>query len=809
MRQWPSVFKVAAVALRPLLNKHLITLMLFALTLQRSPSAGFIIVDESHWQRPEIIPPPVIRPWPPEFTPPRRPHIFAPLEISSIEARAKIRDQVAATKIEEDFYNPNDAQLEGTFIFPVPKGAHIDRFTMEINGKAVDAELLPARKARAIYEEIVRKAKDPALLEYVGRDLLKARIFPIEPRSHKRISISYTQLLTADSGLVSYVLPLNSEKYSPKPAKRVDVKVDLETKRPLKSIYSPSHNVDVERDGESRAEVSFKGAEGDEDFSLFFAAEKDDLGVSLLTCRDGDGGYFLLLASPGVNVSEKAIVPKDVVFVLDTSGSMAGKKIVQARKALQFCINNLNENDRFEILRFSTEVEPLFDGLRKADASNISKAEEFVKDLRAAGGTAIDDSLKRALEMARSGDSEIHRPFVVVFLTDGCPTVGATDENEIVSAAKRRADGKARVFCFGIGTDVNTHLLDRIAEETRAATQYVLPEEDIEVKVSNFFSKIKDPVLANPEIHFSGGVRVSELYPSPLPDLFKGQQLVLVGKYSGSGSSAVTVEGEVNGRRRKFTLEASFGNEDGGSAFIPRLWATRRVGYLLDEIRLHGENKELRDEVTEIARKYGIVTPYTAYLIVEDESARNVPAAMRSFDNFDKDEGARHEAAASWNRFKEDRVGSGAIANAKSGTALRMASAPSAAVAGSAFEVNESLSVANGGQFATANPYAQTAPPQSGATRMAKYANQSRFVGGKNFFFNDGAWADSEVQSHPKAKPVRIEFGSPAYYDFVRKHPEAGEWLGLGVSVTFVWNGEVVEVFVAGHLEPSASKNGW
>src|SRR6185436_11992239 len=370
-------------------------------------------------------------------------------------------------------------------------------------GRQVEAELLPAAKARRIYEDIVRKAKDPALMEYADRDVFKVRIFPIEPNSKKRVTISYTQVLKADSGLVSYVYPLNTEKFSAKPVKSVSIKVELTSDRPLKSIYSPSHSVEVKRHGSSRATVGFEATDThpDTDFALYFAPVKDELGVNLLVHKtSGSDGYFLLLVSPGLEAKRQNIVPKDVAFVLDTSGSMAGKKLEQAKKALRFCVENLNDEDRFEIIRFSTEVEPLFEKLVRASESNREKANDFIKDLKPIGGTAIDDALQKALAIKSSSD----RPFVIIFLTDGKPTIGTTDEEQIVRNVKSQNGSRTRVFCFGIGTDVNTHLLDKITEETRAVSQYVLPEEDLEVKVSNFFAKIKDPVLANPTLKFTG-----------------------------------------------------------------------------------------------------------------------------------------------------------------------------------------------------------------------------------------------------------------------------------------------------------------
>jgi len=599
-------------------------------------------------------------------------------------------------------------------------------------------------------------------------------------------------LLKSENGLISYVLPLNTEKFSAKPLRSVSVKVELESKRPLKSIYSPSHALEVKRDGARRATVGYEASEvqPDTDFALYFAPEKDELGVNLLTHRTDDGeGYFLLLASPGVDVEEKRVVQKDVAFVLDTSGSMAGKKLEQAKKALQFCVENLNDGDRFELIRFSTEVEALFDNLVSASTANRTRAEEFIKDLKPMGGTAIDDALKRALSLWPARMAGASRASVIIFLTDGRPTIGTTDEDQIVGNVKKENEGHTRVFCFGIGNDVNTHLLDRITEQTRAASQYVLPEEDLEVKVSNFFAKIKEPVLANPALKFTGGIRATKLYPSPLPDLFKGEQLVLVGRYSGGGDSAAIVQGTVNGAEKRFTYEVSFAGETAENDFIPRLWATRRVGYLLDEIRLHGENAELRDEVTDLARRYGIVTPYTAYLILEDETQRNVPVRMRSLHGFDDGGMVRRQAAQAWDEFKAERSGGRAVASARYGMAFKSANAVAPAAASGALEARRALGL-------PATPASQPAASavDRSKERLAQYAQQAQFGAGKSFYRNDNQWVDAAVQKHPQARRVRIEFGSAEYFDLAAKHAEVLPWLALGRNVQFVLDGTVYEI---------------
>ncbi|HEX9047933.1 MAG TPA: VIT domain-containing protein [Verrucomicrobiae bacterium] len=761
---------------------------LAALVLVTSAWAdGFIVVQPpDHGPRPQ---PPV---WPG-----LRPYVFAPLEVAYHHVKVKIDGQVAVTTVDEEFYNPNPQRLEGTYLFPAPKDSHIDKFAMDIGGKQVQAELLPADKARQIFEDIVRKMRDPALMEYADRDVFKVRIFPIEPNSRKRVTLSYTQMLKADSGLVSYVYPLNTEKFSAKPVQSVQLDVEVSSDRPLKTIYSPSHEVNIRRHSGNHATVSYEARDvlPDTDFALYFAPEKDDLGVNFLAHRTaGEDGYFLLLASPGLDAPEEQIMPKDVAFVLDTSGSMAGKKLEQAKKALRFCVENLNDNDRFEIIRFSTEVEPLFNKLAKASDANRDQANSFIKDLKAIGGTDIDDALRQALSLR---PEQSQRPFVVIFLTDGMPTVGTTDENQIVADVQKAGGDRTRVFCFGIGGDVNTHLLDKITEQTRAFSQYVLPEEDIEVKVSNFFAKIKDPVLANPTIKFTAGVRATKLYPSPLPDLFRGDQLVLAGRYSGEGSSAVILEGTVNGERKQFTYEVSFPRHSDDNEFIPRLWATRRVGYLLDEIRLHGEGAELRDEVTQLARQFNIVTPYTAYLIVEDEGRRKVPLAMQSLPQLYSDRLARREAVDNWNSFKQETGGDKALAGARYGMALKSATVPAAAAANGALEANRALGFSGSG--GNGMPATTVAPGNStidSKARLANYSQQGQMIAGKNFFQNNSnQWVDSLVQQNQSLKRERIQFNSTQYFQFAATHAKALPWLALGQNVQFVLDGTLYDIY--------------
>jgi len=745
-----------------------------ALALLVAPAAAFadglIVIDR---------PPPGWRP------PPHVPHAFAPLEVRRHHVTVSVEGQVATTEVDQTFFNPNDRQLEGTYLFPVPKGAKIDSFAMDIDGKLTEAELLDAAKARKIYEDIVRSMKDPALLEYAGQDLFKVRIFPLEPRKEKRVKLSYTQLLTADGGLVEYRYPLNTEKFSAKPLESVSVTVRLAADAPLTTIHSPSHEVEVKRDGDRKAVIGFeaKDLRPDTDFLLAWDVEPtNEIGLGLLCHREAgdDEGTFALFAAPSPAALAARPQPKDIVFVLDTSGSMAeGDKLGQARRALEFCLRNLDDRDRFGVVRFATEAEALADRLLPADDASREKAVAFVKGFKPIGGTAIADALTRGLTLA-TADHDPDRPCFVVFLTDGLPTVGTTDVGKLVDVVTETAGKRpVRVFCFGVGTDVNTHLLDRIVETTRAASQYVLPGEDLELKLANFYGKIASPVLANLELTVEGDVRLSKLHPTPLPDLFKGEQLVVLGRSSGTGRATLTLTGTVAGEQRRFTLTKSFPEQDDRRDFLPRLWAARRVGFLLDQIRLHGESQEVREEAATLARRYGIVTPYTSWLILEDEGRRNVAATDRTLQALEADREARAQAGRMYAAARETASGAAAVGDAQAYDTLRRAeklAAPAAA--------NAKSWRGQAGEEAS----------RSAAVQRAVEGQQTQNVAGRTFYANAGQWIDARVQERPTAKREKIPFGSEAYFALLDRDPSVAQWLALGRNVVVLVDDTVVEV---------------
>jgi Ca-activated chloride channel homolog len=546
-----------------------------------------------------------------------------PLAMVDHKVTVKVDEQLTVTRVEQTFRNHTDRQLEATYIFPVPAGASVNKFTMWVDGKETKGEMLEAARAREIYTSIVRRVQDPGLLEYMDHNLFRLRVFPIPPRGDQKVALSYTAVAPKEGKLVEYIYPLKTDGKAVETLEKFSVEATVRSDAGVNNVYSPSHSLNLKRVSDKEVKVSFEKDKGqlDRDFQMFYTLGKDDIGMGFLTHRPiaAEKGYFTLLVTPRFGLEEKYRVPRDVVMVLDTSGSMRGPKMEQARKALKYCLGQLSggSGDRFGLINFATAVNRYEEKLVDASSDQLDKARKWIDDLEATGGTAINDALASALEL-RSKDEA--RPFTVIFFTDGCPTIGETDPDRIFKNVKDKNTANTRIFTFGVGDDVNAALLDRLAEQTRAVSAYVRPAEDIEVKVSSLYGKMSNPVLTDLKLATTTeGVKLSEVYPVALPDLFHNGQLVVFGRFTGHGSTAVKLTGKVGKDEKEFAYDVTIPEKtDDSREFVEQLWARRKVGFLLDEIRVNGEKKELKDEVVALARKYGITTPYTSYLIVPD-----------------------------------------------------------------------------------------------------------------------------------------------------------------------------------------------
>jgi Ca-activated chloride channel family protein len=416
--------------------------------------------------------------------------------------------------------------------------------------------------------------------------------------------------------------------------------VQLRNQPGLRTIYSPQFALAIERADDSSASIRYRAnaAQPEQDFELYFGVDEAAVGLNVLSYKPaGEDGFFLLLAAPSVEVAQDEIVERDLILVVDVSGSMQGEKIEQARNAAKGVIDQLHGGDRFNLIAFSTGVRLWQSELQPASAENRQAARAWIDKLSATGSTDINRSLLEGLGQLAADDQE-QRPAYMLFLTDGLPTMGETEPQRIINNALNNAPARTvRLFTFGVGFDVNTDLLDRLSRELGGRSSYVKPDEAIDEKISEFYAGISTPVLTDLQIDWQSNSVIDELYPYPLPDLFAGDQLVLVGRYRQGGPLALTLSGTANERELTFRYTGRSLVTSGGEAFVARLWATRKIGALLEQIRQHGPLPELVDEVVELSLAYGIVTPYTSYLVVEPElqrerntAAPDVPLAERA-----------------------------------------------------------------------------------------------------------------------------------------------------------------------------------
>jgi Ca-activated chloride channel family protein len=702
-----------------------------------------------------------------------------PLRVKYHEVDTTIVGTVAETKIDQVFVNPTDTELEGTYLFPVPEGAAISKFSLYLGEEEVSGEIKDAAQARQIYEEYVRNQQDPALLQYIDQGLLQARVYPIEPQSEKRIKLNYTEEFTVQDGVYKYIYPLNTEQFSAGLLDHVRITVQIEAPAAIKSVYSPTHEITIERSDDTHAVVTYEAEQvkPDTDFVLYYTTSHDPFGANVFTYDDGNEKFFMLLMAPDYAADGQQIVPKDVVFILDTSGSMGEDgKLDQAKGALNYCLRHLNAGDRFDVLAYADTVHmSLVSGVPLLEVSDetISYAQEQVNKLEDNGSTNIYDALAAGLAALQNATTEVDgRLKIVVFLTDGLPTVGTTDVDAILAHAREENEAvQARIFAFGVGNDVNTNLLDTLSRENKAISEYVQPTESIETKVSSLYNKIANPVLSDVSLTFDDALGVKSLYPSAYPDFFQGSQLVLIGKYDKEKDGTIVLTGKVGSEEKRFAYRLDFSQTADSNHFIARLWATRRIGDLMDQIRLNGENEELVNEIVRLSKKYGIITQYTSFL-VDVDITQDEETLLKDAQGYWDENARQYELDAD--------TGSQAVNNAAGTQSMFQQNTP-------------------------------TAPGELAASdeQLQKIAQRNN----KTFYLQNGRWIDADYQED---NVISIKQYSQAYFDFVRTNAELGDYVALGGEVAINYDGKnyVIsesgqEVIASSELPaPKASKRG-
>ena len=669
------------------------------------------------------------------------------------EVRIRVEGRVAQVEVSEWFRNDGNRLAEGDYLYPLPGEAVFQGFSLFQGDAELRGEIMDADRARQIYEEIVRRRADPALIELAGQGLLRARVFPIQPGEERKVTLRYTQLLDQAGNALQLVYAGGvrggdqaagaAATQRPEPVE-TSFEIDIVDGSDFLEPFSPTHALDVRRD-EGELSVSVE-----EDlvgrFSLFLPLAGDAIGLSVATHRPvGEDGYFMLTLSPDPRAGEPE--PRDLTVVLDVSGSMSGEKIEQAKQALHQLLGSLGPEDRFRLLAFSNSVRMQSADWSEATRRRVGRAADWVDALAADGGTNIGAALDEAFRL----ESPRERLPVVIFLTDGLPSVGEQSPEALADRAERRA-GRARVFAFGVGHDVNTHLLDRLGEAGRGSTDYVQPGENVERVISLLAAKIQHPILTDLEV--SGGpIDMAEIFPVQIPDVFAGEQLVLFGRFEGDGQSQMTVRGLRGGTSVDFSTEHVFPESSEANAYIPRLWASRKLGHLERQLWTEGETSSLVEEMRTVALRYGLPSRYTSYLVEEPEMVVDGPAPrggrVGSFIRGLMPGGANVPVAQ-----RAQRPGAGAASEASGEVAVKMADAARARR-----ETSSAADIRRDGDVIMAELVAS-----------ADASVPTKALGGRLFHHRDGVWTDAGHSERHRI--VQVKAYSRAYFDLLESLPE-------------------------------------
>ena len=722
--------------------------------------------------------------------------------IAAVDAQVIIREQIATTTLDIHLENPTRRGLEAELIMPVPDGAVVKGFAFDGPAQEPTAKVLPRDEARRIYDRIVAQVRDPALLEFIGYNLVRSSVFPVESRGSQTIQLTYEHLLPADGGRVDYILPRSESLDYRVPW---HVKVRIESDRDISTVYSPTHRLAVERlgPGDLEAELAPGAHYETGSFCISYLFEDDPVSASLFAYPDlmGDGGYFLLLAGTPARPEVRHAIKREVILVLDRSGSMSGEKIEQVRAAALQIISGLEDDETFNLIVYNEGVDLFASEPVGRSRANLRAVRDYLGGIRAQGGTNIHAALLTALHQ----ESTPGVLPIVLFLTDGLPTIGQTSEAAIRRAVVDRNPQARRVFTVGVGVDVNTPLLDGIAAETRARSSYVLPGEDVEVKVARQFQCLTGPVLADLDIHLHGPrterARVRDLVPTRLPDLFSGDQLVLLGRYSGNDPLDFRLKGNFLGSERTFRYKFDLNRASTRNAFVPRLWASRKIAMLVDAIRQMGATdglyspdpglaqdprfRELVDEIVRLSTEFGILTEYTAFLAEEGSELSDRELVLhRAGRNF-------YDRAITMRSGKE---AVGQSLNYKAQAEQKVLNASNSMVFMEAPTGLKNARMGGNNAPGLASRSAQELP--EGVTNVS--FESVRQVNDRAFFKRDGRWVDSRILN--QADDVRpsktFAFGSEEYYALALKLAQQGRAgsISLKGDILMEVDGEVVLV---------------
>jgi Ca-activated chloride channel family protein len=689
------------------------------------------------------------------------------------DVRVRLTDRVLRYEVDERFVNRGNTVGEADYVFPLPKNAAFQDLQLEINGELVSGETFGADEARRMYEEIVRKQRDPALVEWIGQGMLRARIFPIAPGEEKRVLVRFQSVAQreGDALRVDYFgggATTDLSRSSGQGGGAVHLTLTYPNNTGLGRAYSPTHELDT-RGGGSETEVVVQGDARNATL-LIPVARANAPAISVLANAPGrEDGFVMVTVAPPDQGRRASVTPRDITLVLDVSGSMAGAKMNQARAAGRQLLETLEPRDRFRLIDFSTDVHTFRDDYVPATPENVQAARRYLDGLEAAGSTNIEGAIRETMR----GQTESGRLPLVLFVTDGEPTIGERNPERLVdmatstTAPSRSGQGgaRARLFTFGLGADVNVTLLEQLALEGRGTSQFVRPDESVERAVGLVASRLVDPVLTDVHVHAEGPVSLTKMQPAAGLDLFAGQDLVVFARYTGDGPARIVVDARQNGRAVHWTTMANFPDRAPENPFVARLWASQRIGFLSADRRRHGGSPELDAEIRTLGERFSIPTEFTSYFVREPVSVGFVRNSQMGGSG---GVGGAVPVAAAMGAPRDVQF-----------NAARMASAQRSA---STMAKMDSMSVADSHGTADAN---------------------ERKVGGRTFRLDSGVWTDARPAG--TARVVTIKAYSKAYFDLLKQLPELSPIVGIGEQITVVGRQVVISIRTASGTETLSS----
>lgn len=749
----------------------LIGFAFLGLLLAKSPLAsaqGVLVIEahDVHWRlpRPHSI-----------SLPAPAPNIPLLYSVQNLEIEARIRDSIAKVQMSQTFLNEGSTVVEARCIIPVPYDAIVSNVTFMVNGNEIEGKLMRAEEARSIYQSYVRRSQDPALVQWAGAGLIQTNVFPIPPGEERTVTIGYMQELRKTNGVSDWYVPLKAAGYSHQPVKKVSISAYIEDSQPLGNIYSPTHSISTTRTDGKTAKIRYQtdATSNLSDFRLLTSTSANAFAATWMSYQPQttEDGYFMLLLHPEIDAKADAS-PKDILLVLDKSGSMRGAKIEQARQALLYVLEHLPPQDRVGIVVYDSQVQKFREQLVSADDKDaLQSARSFVQSLTANGGTNIDQALDDALSMIQDPS----RKSYIVHLSDGIATVGERDERQIVAHATKKNAHRARIFNFGVGHDVNSKMMDRLSRECFGQTFFVAPDENIEASVSGLYDRLQQPALTDIRWEMVGQAtpKLNHVYPGKLYDMFAGDQATIVGRFSGKGKQNLIVTGTLAGKSMTYEqtldLDQVRGNADGG--FIASIWASRRAASIIEEIDLEGKKESLIAELIDLAKKYGIMTEYTAFLAEEPMRTRTPDEMRRETElrlgrlHQESGRDAFQQRAAKSAQSSADNVA------ANEASQSRFSSGAGSGAGGGG--------MGSGGQGLGGMPASNSlslAPSAGGGKGLGNAAPsptpspQVQRSGDRAFFLEEGKWIDSQLVGKDQSKRTKIDRYSDKYFALLEKH---------------------------------------